>query len=203
MNAFLESQIPEPIGELDPVAYWRLDEFSNFPTTLNEWNLVSRLPSRPRAKLVGEHSYDIVVNRKARRPVELTVRRLLAEFQEDFSSASDLFEPVHWRFLFYLDLYPMAALGNPSFDARQAFQQIYDQHPSFVDVPSPWTGSSETAEAMLCDIRARISDTTQDVAKAAYVILTFARSLGLEKHDVLQVPWWQIWWIKCCVAACR
>jgi hypothetical protein len=97
----------------------------------------------------------------------------------------------------------LAAVGNPSFDAHHAFQRLYEQDAWEIDVPRPWTGATESAEVVLADIRARMSDAQPDVAKAAYVILTLAHGLGLEKHEVLQVLFWEPWWIERCLAAGR
>ncbi len=201
MNTSIEPHPCVTNPSIDPVAFWKLDQKSRYPEDAWGWDDLAVLPELPRPRIVGNHSYDLLVNHRARRPTTSTMRKLTAAFPEDFAAASDLFEAVQWRVLYYVDLFPMAALGNPSFDPLQAFQEIYDREPSYIDVPQPWTGSPKPAINVLCDIRAVVSDAHPDVAKAAYAILGFSRSIGLEKHEVLIVPFWRMWWIDRFLAA--
>ncbi len=203
MNSSPMSSIIAETTAVDPIAFWRLDEKPRYPTTEAEWDCALELPSRPRIKIVGTHAYDLTVNRKARTPVTHTMPKLVAAFQEDFESASKFFGPTQWRLLYYLAPYSLSTLSNPGFDAVRAFQEIYQIEAPYADVPQEWTGSSESSEDMLWDLRAYRHDPDPDVAKAAWAILSFGRSLDLEKREVLRLPWWQVWWIERCIAAYR
>ncbi len=188
-------------ANVDPDAYWQLSEKPRFPTTISEWDNVITLPDFPVARPLGLHAFDLALNRKARRPEVRTMAKLVGTFSSDFERASKFFEPTQWRLLYYLDAFPLAALSNPGFDAERAFQQLYMLEPPFGDVPSEWTGSTEPSVDMLWDLRAYRHEIDADVAKAAWAIVSFARALNLEKNEVLQVPWWETWWIERCIAA--
>jgi hypothetical protein len=182
-------------SEVSAVEFWSLDAPSRFPVTAADWDRLATLPPRPQVKVNGEHAYDRVVNRKARRPMLNTIRRLRSAFPADFESASGLFTPVLWRFLFYLDLYPLAALGDPSFDPPRAFQTVYERDEWLLDVPAEWTGATQPATDLTFAIRVAACDADSDVLKAAWTILALARSLGLSKSEVLVVPWYESWWL--------
>jgi hypothetical protein len=188
----------EEAQAFDPEACWKLRERSRFPTSLEEWewDRFIRLPQLPKPRVVGQNNYDLIVNRKARRPVTLAVGRLIAAFPQDFAEASDWFHPIHWRLLYWLDLYPIAALGWPDFNVTQVLRDICDQNPWTADVPREWIGAREPAADILPDVRVRICQMRADTAKAAWAILSLARRMGMEKNEVLQVPWWQCWWIE-------
>lgn len=186
---------------VDPVAYWKLSDKSRFPVTAPEWDDVIALPDLPVLRPVGSHAYDLAVNRKARKPIVRTMRTLLTMFPLDFERASHFFQPSQWRLLYYLDQYPLALLSNPTFDPARAFQQLYMLEAPFGDVPQQWTGSTGSSVDMLWDLRAYRHEIEPDLAKAAWAILGFARRLDLEKNEVLQVPWSEVWWIERCIAA--
>lgn len=186
---------------IDPNQYWGLSEKPRFPITISEWDSFVGLPDLPVNHPCGLHAYDLVINRKARRPVTRSVQKLLTAFRSDFERASQFFQPTQWRLLYYIDAFPLATLSNPSFDAKRAFQQLYMLEPPFADVPQEWTGSTELSVDMLWDLRAYCYEIGADVAKAAWAILSFSRALNLEKNEVLQIPWWETWWIERCVAS--
>jgi hypothetical protein len=175
---------------------WNLRQPSRFPIDAWGWDDHPVIPAAPRPKIVGDHSFDLVVNRKSRRPTTHVIRRLMAAFPDDFETASRLFEPAQWRLLFYLGRYPVAAIGDPCVDPHQAFQLLYGQDESLVDVPQEWTGAAEPASQTLCDIRVAVSDASPDSLKATWAILSLARTIGFEKNEVLVVPWWEVWWIQ-------
>jgi hypothetical protein len=181
--------------EFDADAFWGLKEESRFPLTQEEWDLMHWLPGSPPAKIVGEQGFDLFVNDKSRRPVTETMAMLFSEFRENFEAASEALKPTHWRLLFYLDQFPMAALGQSSFDPVKELTLIVNQDSSQTDVPIEWIGSTTPVDWVLQDIRILLYDTDVDLAKALWAILAFARSLGLEKNEVLQVKFWECWWI--------
>jgi hypothetical protein len=185
----------------DPIKFWGLDEKSRFPITPEDWDAFIQFPVRQRTKNIGLHDYDLIVNRKARRPATWAIARLFGAFRDDFNTASHAFDPVQWRLLHYMDQFPLANLANPCFDAAEALQNICSQETWKMEVPSEWTGSIVPSIVLLQDIPIQISQLDADVAKAAWTILAFARNLGLEKNDILQVPFWEIWWIERCLAA--
>lgn len=190
-------------GSADPNESWDLNDAPRFPTTVEEWDRVVQLPTRPPLKIVGGHAYDLAVNRKARRPVTSTMRRVIRDFRTDFEVAAAFYQPSQWKLLYYLGDYPLPALADPSFDAVRVFHFIYELKTSVVTVPSEWIGSPESSADMLWDLQAFRYEIGSDIAKAAWSILAFAQSLGLERTEVLHVPWWQVWWIERCLAAHR
>jgi hypothetical protein len=202
MSSTASNNLPEDgDSSFDPIKFWGLDEKSRFPITPNDWDAFTQFPFRPPAKNVGLHDYDRLVNRKARRPLTGNFAKLFAAFRGDFETASQAFAPAQWRLLFYLNQYPLANLTNSSFDAAEALQNICGQENWKMEVPSEWTGSIVPSIVLLQDLPIEIGQLDADVAKAAWTILAFARYLGLEKNEVLQVPFWEIWWIERCLAA--
>jgi len=185
----------------DLIKFWGLDKKSRFPVTPEDWDAFIQFPVRQRTKNVGLHDYDLRVNRKARRPLIGAIAKLFAAFRGDFETASQAFTPVQWRLLFHLDQYPLANLANPSFDAVETLLNICGQENWKMEVPSEWTGSIVPSIVLLQDLPIEIRQLDADVAKAVWTILAFARILGLVQNDVLQVSFWQPWWIERCLAA--
>ena len=193
-----------PDGEDSPDdlrKFWGLDEKSRFPITPEDWDSLLQFPAAPRVQSVGRHDYDILVNRQARQPAIWTIARLFGSFRDDFNTASHAFDPVQWRLLYYLNQYSLANLANPGFDAVETLRNICSQENWQMEVPSEWTGSIVPSIVLLQDLPIEITQLDADVAKAAWTILAFARSLGFEKNDVRQVPFWEPWWIERCLAA--
>lgn len=178
---------------------WDLEAPVRFPVTPEDWNRHPLIPRPPRSPVIGQQAFDLLVNHRARRSPSNTIKKLITAFPESFAAASAAFKAHEWRTLHYLDLYPIAALGSPSFDGRRALLEILDRDESLNDVPQIWTGSPDPTACILLDLRAIVSDLDPDLAKAAWTILSFGRSLGMEKHEVLQLPWWSTWWISCFV----
>lgn len=181
------------------VALWDLDAPVRFPLTPEDWSRHPPIPQPPRSPVIGQQAFDLLVNHRARRSAANTVKKLIIAFPDSFAAASVAFKAHEWCTLHYLDIYPIAALGSPSFDGRRALLDILDRDESFNDVPQIWTGSPEPTACILLDLRATVSDLDPDVAKAAWTILSFGRSLGMEKHETLQLPWWSTWWMSCFV----
>lgn len=180
----------------DLASTWRLTDASRFPITPDAWESVRSVPPAPEVRVSVDRPFDLVANPYGRRPVRNTFRELVSVFPESFDEAAFALKPHEWRTLYYLHLYPIAALGDPRFDAKQAIGDILDRDPSLNDVPREWTGSHDPAAGALLDIRVTLADSTHETAKAVWAILAFARSLGMEKNEVLQVPWWLPWWFK-------
>jgi hypothetical protein len=181
------------------IALWELDAPVRFPVTPEDWDRYPLIPQPPHGLVVGQQAFDLIVNHRARRSPSNTVKRLITAFPESFAAASAAFRGHEWRTLHYLDQYPIASLGSPSFDGRQALLDILDRDESLNDIPQIWTGSPDPTACILLDLRAIVSNLDPDLAKAAWTILSFSRSLGMEKQEVLQLPWWSTWWISCFV----
>jgi len=181
---------------VDLVSIWRLDDASRFPTTPDAWESVRSVPPAPEVRVSVDRPFDLVANPYGRRPVRNTFREMVSVFPESFDEAAYALKPHEWRTLYYLDLYPMTALGDPRFDAKRAIEDILDRDPSLNDVPQEWTGSPDSAPSALLDIRVTLADTRPDTAKALWAILAFARSIGMQKNEVLHVPWWLPWWFE-------
>lgn len=180
----------------DAVSIWGLHEASRFPVTPEDWEKYHPLPPVPPMRLWGDKPFDLFVNPDGRMPTRNTFRDLVLSHMDLFDAASCAFRSHEWRTLYHLDLYPLAVLGNPSFDAKQAIREILDQDSSLTDVPQEWTGSPDRTSNVLLDIHVTLADLEPDKVKAVWTILSFARSLGLEKNEVLQIPWWSSWWFQ-------
>ena len=177
-------------------ALWELDAPVRFPITPEDWDMRPCLPPTPRSPVVGQEAFDLLINHRARRPPASTMKKLITSYPDTFAAASVALKPHEWRTLHYLDQYPMAALGCPSFNGVRTLLEILNRDESLNDVPQMWTGALDPTACVLLDLRAVVSDLGLDVAKATWAILAFSRSLGMEKHEVLQLPWWSTWWIS-------
>lgn len=196
----MKNDISNSEVHLDPVSLWRLDEAPRFPLTADEWANCGTLPQWFRPQLVGEHSYDLIVNHRARRPVANTIASLIDIFPADFEVASALLNPVQWRTLYYLDQFPVAHLSDPSFAVQRKLLDLCESAVAEDDVPIEWTGATHSTDALL-EMLAAISDADNDMLKAVYAILSLARSIGLEKSEVLQLPWHERAWFGGYIAA--
>lgn len=178
------------------VSIWGLDQPPRFPATPDGWDDITPFPTLPRPGTVGKEPFDKVVNHRSRRPATGALKKLTGAFPETFASASTALRAHEWRTLVHLDSFPLAALSNPAFDANKALIEILDRGEGRNDVPEEWTGSKEPTPCVLLDLRVVIFDLPPDVAKAVWSILGFARSVALEKNEVLLLPWWTSWWIS-------
>lgn len=181
---------------IDPISFWRINDVSRFPTTREEWASVESIPPAPQQRVSSNQPFDLLANPHGRRPVKDTFRDMVYAFSDSFDEASLTLKPYEWRTLYYLDLYPLAALGNPSLDAKQTMREILNREPSLTDVPREWTGSPDHTAGVLLDIHVTLADLKPDTIKAIWATLSFARSIGMEKNEVLQVPWWSTWWFR-------
>ncbi|MFT3829867.1 MAG: hypothetical protein QM691_09215 [Opitutaceae bacterium] len=184
------------ITSLDFASIWGLNGTLRFPTTPEEWGSMQSVPPPPKQGVPSDQPFDLLANPYGRRPVKDTFRDMVYAFSDSFDEASLALRPHEWRTLYYLDLFPIATLGNPDLDAARVIRDILDRDPSLTDVPREWTGSPDAAAGVLLDIHVTIADMKPDTIKAVWAILSFARSIGMEKHEVLHVPWWSTWWFQ-------
>lgn len=186
-------EMHQEAGELQD--FLDLHQKPRFPRTPAEWQHFGIVPEPVINHPIGTQAFDQIVNRKSRRPVIRTISRLFDKFKKEFVDASTAFDQVQWRLLFYLGQYPLVALADPRFDPREEFRRILNQDPWLNEVPVEWIGTSTPVAEIIAALNIRVSDLNVDQAKAVWAVLSLAKSLGLEKHEVLQVPFWWPWWL--------
>ena len=94
---------PESNGN-EAAPLWDLHTKPRFPVTLADWDQLTCLPTLPPLRVVGNHAYDLVVNRKARTPAVKVIGKLLRKHSGDFRWAAVVFEASQWRYLYvYLE----------------------------------------------------------------------------------------------------
>jgi hypothetical protein len=182
--------------ELFDITEWKLDDRPRFPTTPGGWDNFTPAINAEEIKTTGAHAYDLLANPYARQPQLARLATAFRTFREDFDKVSKAIAPEGWRLLFYLDQFDLHALGQSGFDSVAALRELCNGTNYIPEVPSECLGIACTADDVAGSTYVACCQLSPDLAKAAWVILGIACRIKLEKNEVLQVPWWEPWWIE-------
>ena len=161
-----------PQLEFDPTVYWQLNAESRFPVRLNDWR---------RNIVVTPRQNEFTSARQ--------VQHFLREKRHSLCIAELLSGP-EWRLLFYHTALRAGLVLTEGFDGRPLIAGACARGGWLTDVPEEWTACVSTAR--LCSsLGRRVKLFTQPETQMLSAIVAFFRAVGLEKHEVLQLPWFK------------
>lgn len=163
--------------------FWQLQAPVRFPARVKDWH--TTISVKP-----PEHqdSYDII-----RRMEDFLVRPGVTLHMADLLSSTE------WRLLFYLSHLQFNTVSSSSYDPRLVIADACRRNGWLADVPEEWTGAVSTSR--LCrSLHRRIRLFTKQEAQTLAVIAAFFRTIGLEKNEVLTLPWFKPEWIRAFLA---
>lgn len=157
--------------DLDPVSFWQLNAKPRFPGHTTEWSGQIRVESNY-ASLLG------AMNRHHRQRIP---------FLEQPTLPGSL-----WRLAYYHR--PSGLLSRTA--AASHVREGCRHNGWMTDVPEEWIGASCTLEACQ-SLSAAVRGFSVAEVRSFNLTIQFFQAVPLEKHEVLQLPWFDLPWASC------
>lgn len=163
--------------EFDAADFWQLQAPTRFPRRANDWRTTISIQSRQGAGDIIQRMTEFL----ACSGVSLRVTELLTA--------------TEWRLLYYLPQLEFWKVCSPDYDPRFVIKDACRKRGWLTDVPEEWTGTVSTGH--LCrSLHRRVELFSKEEAQTLAVVVSFSRAVGLEKNEVLTLPWFRPEWIR-------